>query len=276
MDKDSTNEHNKSIQNSASLSVFYNNSNLSFIHKKAEKITTAVYLVTNHLSDSEPIKWRIRSSSLDLIKDILGLQSNFSDNFLVPDNLKQKIMALVSFMDLLNTAGFISTMNHGVLKEELIKLAGFLGPKYSLEHSPEPHFPKDFFSILEYAPSERTYGDLQTEKIDQYVFERESQLYGQLKGHYKGQYSKEHMSFIKESLNNKDKGQDTKRQKSGSERKQAILALIKSKKKVNIKDISIFIKDYSDKTLQRDLTAMVKAGVLKKEGERRWSQYLLA
>jgi len=43
-----------------------------------------------------------------------------------------------------------------------------------------------------------------------------------------------------------------------------------------IKDITSLIGDYSEKTVQRDLVALVKAGVLKKEGERRWSKYMLA
>ena len=62
----------------------------------------------------------------------------------------------------------------------------------------------------------------------------------------------------------------------GSKRKQAIIKFIKDKKQVMVKDISFFIKDYSEKTIQRDLISLVKAGVLKKEGERRWSRYMIA
>ena len=55
-----------------------------------------------------------------------------------------------------------------------------------------------------------------------------------------------------------------------------ILDIIKSKKEVMIKDISSHIKDCSEKTIQRELLAMVDAGVLKKLGEKRWSKYSLA
>jgi hypothetical protein len=42
-----------------------------------------------------------------------------------------------------------------------------------------------------------------------------------------------------------------------------------------VKDVSAVVKDCSEKTLQRELLALVAQGVLKKEGERRWSSYVL-
>ena len=58
-------------------------------------------------------------------------------------------------------------------------------------------------------------------------------------------------------------------------RRANILDIIKIKKKVTIKDISSLIKDCSEKTIQRELVALLKEGVLRKEGERRWSTYSL-
>ena len=43
-----------------------------------------------------------------------------------------------------------------------------------------------------------------------------------------------------------------------------------------IKDVSPLIKGCSEKTIQRELLSMVKSGILKKEGEKRWSKYSLA
>ncbi|MEK7062719.1 MAG: DeoR family transcriptional regulator, partial [Patescibacteria group bacterium] len=54
-----------------------------------------------------------------------------------------------------------------------------------------------------------------------------------------------------------------------------IIEIIKTKGKVNIKDISKLIKGCSEKTIQRKLISLVKNGILKKEGERRWSRYSL-
>ena len=43
-----------------------------------------------------------------------------------------------------------------------------------------------------------------------------------------------------------------------------------------IKDVSPLISGCSEKTIQRELLAMVYAGILRKMGEKRWSRYSLA
>lgn len=60
------------------------------------------------------------------------------------------------------------------------------------------------------------------------------------------------------------------------DRRATILGIMQKKDKVTIRDVSHVIKDCSDKTIQRELLALVKQGVLVKEGERRWSTYSLA
>ena len=59
-------------------------------------------------------------------------------------------------------------------------------------------------------------------------------------------------------------------------RQDTILDIIKRKKEVMVRDISSLVTGYSDKTIQRELLAMVKAGILKKFGEKRWSRYSLS
>jgi len=58
-------------------------------------------------------------------------------------------------------------------------------------------------------------------------------------------------------------------------RKDNIIKLFKKGEDLMIKDISHKISDCSEKTIQRELIALVAAGVLKKKGERRWSRYSL-
>ena len=59
-------------------------------------------------------------------------------------------------------------------------------------------------------------------------------------------------------------------------RKRAILELLKGGGHLTIKDFSSVIRDCSEKTIQRELLALVEENVLKKEGERRWSRYFIA
>ena len=59
-------------------------------------------------------------------------------------------------------------------------------------------------------------------------------------------------------------------------RQNIIIAILKRKKEVMIKDVSPLISGCSEKTIQRELSAMVQAGILRKVGEKRWSRYSLA
>lgn len=59
-----------------------------------------------------------------------------------------------------------------------------------------------------------------------------------------------------------------------SERVSAILKCIVDNKRVSIKDIARVVRGCSEKTIQRDLNALIQQGLVRKEGERRWSVYL--
>lgn len=60
------------------------------------------------------------------------------------------------------------------------------------------------------------------------------------------------------------------------DRREAVLSVIKDKKRASIKDISTHIRTVSEKTIQRELTALIALGLVSKEGERRWSTYSIA
>ncbi|MEK7114138.1 MAG: hypothetical protein AAB850_01145 [Patescibacteria group bacterium] len=60
------------------------------------------------------------------------------------------------------------------------------------------------------------------------------------------------------------------------DRQDAIVSVIRNKKKANIKDISTLIRGVSEKTIQRELLALIMAGIVLKQGERRWTTYSLA
>lgn len=59
------------------------------------------------------------------------------------------------------------------------------------------------------------------------------------------------------------------------DRREAVLSVIRNKKKASIKDISTLIRGVSEKTIQRELLALIDAGIVLKQGERRWSTYSL-
>ncbi len=60
------------------------------------------------------------------------------------------------------------------------------------------------------------------------------------------------------------------------DRREAVLSVIKNKGRASIKDISTLVRGVSEKTIQRELSALITAGVVLKQGERRWSIYSIA
>ena len=60
-----------------------------------------------------------------------------------------------------------------------------------------------------------------------------------------------------------------------SKRQEEILSVIKDKGEVYIKDISTLLREYSEKTIQRELSSLVAVGVLEKKGDKRWTTYRL-
>ena len=59
------------------------------------------------------------------------------------------------------------------------------------------------------------------------------------------------------------------------DRRTRIKTILEAKKEATIKDISEIITDVSEKTIQRELNAMIEENSVKRHGERRWSKYSL-
>jgi hypothetical protein len=59
------------------------------------------------------------------------------------------------------------------------------------------------------------------------------------------------------------------------DRRERIKTVLEAKGEATIKDISEIITDCSEKTIQRELNAMIEDNIVKRQGERRWSKYSL-
>lgn len=62
--------------------------------------------------------------------------------------------------------------------------------------------------------------------------------------------------------------------KGQSDRMSLILELVRKRKSLSIKEIASVIKDCSEKTIQRELNSLIEQGLIRREGERRWSVYI--
>ncbi len=231
-----------------SLGFFSAEDYLIYIFKKTEKITSALYLVSGLLKDEEPMKWELRDKGMDL------LSSSFTASSSVPGDKNSVIQSLftaaletISLLNVAHVSHLISEMNHRILVREIDQVVRLLKDRLT--------------SNAESA------GYILSEQ-----FFRTPDLFS---SSFKDTYSTGNKGHTeKTSGKGISQGQVAVQQKK-SIRQEQITNILKGQSNLTIKDFSKVIKDCSEKTIQRELLELVDKGVIKKEGERRWSRYSL-
>lgn len=278
---DETKNKNKKIDeqtthknlNLRSLSVFESDIQIVFVFKKTERLVSAFYLLTSFLSDSEPIKWKVRNLATSLLSFSLSLSNQgYRNRAEAMSSFISISLEIISLLEIAKISGIMSAMNCEILRFEIEKVVELIDLK---ERSLNSKFllSKSFFETDDGLSSVNK--NKQEEKPVSDSKERETSPLGESfhKGHSNGQ------AFIKDKNNtnkaNKmfDKGHSIVNK---NDRYEAIINLLKKTKEISVKDVSSVVSGCSEKTLQRELLSLVDKGVLKKEGERRWSKYSLA
>lgn len=253
-----------------------------FLIKKSEKLSSALYRVTCLLHNNEPLKWRLREGSLEVLS---GFARNaYEDGFVLLARLDSVARLIASLEEMLLVARFqgeISEMNFSVLLNEYQLLR-----RRSMAIALSGNTPTATGSVLpeETAVSEEEailYGrdlGLKDNKRHQMSFIKD-------KGHLISPLSpnKEPLKTLtktKENIIDKELiGKNFPEKEIIKSRHDLILSFIRKKgREVGIKDIAqseSFRGRFGEKTLQRDLTELMSRGVLKKKGERRWSRYFI-
>src|SRR3989344_1955244 len=99
------------------------NHGYGYVMRKAEKLTTALYMVTDIMSEKEPMKWKAREAGVELLSDMMVMQSSGgSERMTILRNATKKIEQIVSFLDVAQSTRMISEMNASVLKKEYVAL----------------------------------------------------------------------------------------------------------------------------------------------------------
>lgn len=258
----------------------------SFVVKRTAKLSSALYLVTNLISDTEPIKWKLRERTLSVLSDIASSRHKpASEKTRLFSETQASVMDILAFLEVARAGSLISEMNFQILKYEYEKLTNLVANKDLIENEAEE-------SIL---------GFLKQEKEEAFLKERMTDPKQYQKGHLKGQYhdlekkdimsatqrqaeSLSSMGAFEQYMQGRKEPRERKiqtrmngdrRDTPKVNRKNVILRLAKEKGDINVKDVTEVIPGLSEKTIQRELVTLVKNNVLKKEGEKRWSRYSL-
>jgi hypothetical protein len=248
----------------------------SAYHTKTNKLITALYMVTDTMEKEEPMRIKLRTLGIEILSDIISLPKG------TLDNLDQKITTIVSFLNIASDIRMVSEMNCNILKKEFAELK-----KSIQEFTTQNHlWFEEFVSKSPLLDEEGVGGG--NSKITTLPFGHSSSI--RRRENSKGQGTRigvQKGSTLMKALNkvgNENNGFEIIKK----QRRESILKIIKAcpssggnkPNGVSIKDIVFAIhnlgEETGEKTLQRELVSMVKDNVLKKTGEKRWSQYFLS
>jgi hypothetical protein len=251
---------------------------LSFIKTGAEKLTTALYKITDILDDREPVKWKLREQGLVVFSNLTCAQNKSAvEATALFQGAVDEIDKLLSFLDVVFVRGFVLEMNLSIVKKEYVILKDMITEgRNSLGH-----FYRSNFSLAMRLQTSLPIGLESTKKETMGTFD-----------------IKDKKDIEIDSFNSKkiDENEARKNMKSAvephvviplsadkslkqsadeSKRKPKILAFLRQNGDSTIKDIMSIFTDISEKTIQRELADLTKEGTLEKRGERRWSRYII-
>jgi hypothetical protein len=281
------------------------------IAKKSEKLVTALYLVTDLMVDSEPIKHGLRKNGVALLTSMNALaQLDVKDRVLELKMSLKSVTEVTSLLHVAVTTGIVSQMNGELLMD------GFRSLQLVLEKK-QPIFTKEMLHVEdeEELDNEKSFSSavtstsydaltplslarLHESKEDLRRTQeslRQAQILSRIEG--KGHAYESQIKDKEEEV--KDKVQNTTPIRASTHsvlmehaarpvntlsssfqmkklsRREQILALFVRGVDVSIKDIAARIKGCSEKTIQRELNALLYDNIIERIGEKRWSRYVL-
>ncbi len=246
-----------------------------FVFQKTEKLVKAVYLLTGLMSDKEPMRERTRALANKMLENALGMSERIWGEEIYQKNLLSAIGEISVLLGIAESTKMMSKMNHQIIAAELKKLSDFLVTSSVNYSSAKIAFePNLFDGDYNYVPD-------QNYQVTPSIQNPNLGRNDSVKDIYRGQneivLNNIKNSTVEKSFETKIGAQEKvmKVVKDKGNRQEIILSMLKSGVKLTIKDFAKNIKDCSEKTIQRELSSLVSKGVLKKEGERRWSKYFI-
>ncbi len=100
------------------------------IMDKVQKLTGALYRVTDLLSDREPLKWLLRNKAINIYENITSIIFAKNKDNIIEETLNN-LSQIISILELVSMGAFISNLNFEVLKREYVNLRALIEGKRS-------------------------------------------------------------------------------------------------------------------------------------------------
>jgi hypothetical protein len=239
----------------------FKDNSLVFIFKKFERILNALYLLTNHIDNSEVIKNKIRECAVQTLLDI-SKSANFTEE-LKKQAIQESLTGIINLQSLIETmavSGLIKEQSYLLVFKELEEVFKVIFDRVKGDES--SHLLRDeFFNIVPPGVNDFKRQDFVKDINDK------KQLDNQTDNKIENNFSPLIGAENKESFKVKDL--------EISDRRNRIVSFFAEKDKLTLKDVAVLLPSYGEKTLQRELLHLVSIGVLGREGKKRWTQYFL-
>src|SRR3989344_4033860 len=220
-----------------------------YLMDRIQKLTAALYRVTDLLSDKEPIKWTLRDKALNLYDDLVSIK-NVKDKDSLLDNSLKNFAQIIKSLELVSAGVCVSNLNFEILKREYLFLKNFIeGKKTDITYDSKMLL--DLASLGKSLPST---SDVEGRK--QRELPEKSQVYP--------------VSDRVYPAINEVGSQEIDPQS----RKGKVLDFLKNGPAKSVNEIAvIFNGETSEKSIQRDLLDLVKIGKISAIGDKRWRKY---
>lgn len=225
------------------------------IYKRFERISAVLYILTNRVPQQEVLRNEIRSLTLSSVSLTACLGDGFRDgkNLSLID-LERTCIELTTAVRLLSAGKFASRANVELVVraiEEALSLAFGLQDSVLAE---DVVITRDDL-IPEQVLARRALGNVAAAHRSASLEQKKAAI------------------SSPESAFRAPGALGTSVASSGSSREAVILGVLQKYGPLGIKDVAVHMPDCGEKTVQRALAALVLAGSIQKEGEKRWSKY---
>jgi len=224
---------------------------------RAQKLTGAMYRVTDLLSDKEPLKWTMRERAVNLLNNLMSVISpvaSLRDKNVVFEEIKNSISQLSKILELTSMGTYTTSFNFDILKKEYNNLQAIIEGEKGILFSEPILFLEETVT-----PKKEVIKDITDIKRTEEAKGHQPQPQPQL------QPKKEPVI----------KPKPVTHYENGS-RPEKVVNFLRNNNNRTIKEIATIFEGISEKTVQRDLLELVRVGKISAKGEKRWRTYSLA
>lgn len=269
--KDNQFEKDNTLQSiDRNTELFHGNHDIYILSKRLQNISAALFLITSSFNEDEELRVSLRRACLAAINSVSYLIQSQSVDLGNLRKIAGPILEIISLVSVGYWSGLISEMNNIVLQRELAKL------EHDIQESIVIYQNKLLVSQTLFKEGDNL-NSIDFKNASNYTnkemkFSRPSDVL--YKGQNKRHIVKDNIKDITTHLQSQPFLSETSlSNKNKDERRSAILKLLSERPNLGVKDFINVIPGVSEKTIQRELLTLVAEGLLRKEGERRWSTY---